>query len=52
MKRWPIIRHIRYFYGVYQVQRWARMWGGAGIGLGFPNPADVDYLNKIWKGEV
>lgn len=52
MKRWWGIRHIRYLYHSYQIQRWARMWGQIGIGLGWANPSDIEYLDKIWKGEA
>ena len=51
MKRWPVIRHVRYFWLAWQVSRWARAWGQAGIGLGVPNQADVAHLEAIWRGE-
>lgn len=52
MKRWWGIRHIRYYWGLWRCQVWADRFGSAGIGLGIINPSDIDYLNKIWKGEV
>lgn len=52
MKRWPIIRHIRYWWGVYRVNRWARMWGQVGIGLGYANPSDLQVLDNIWRGKA
>ena len=50
--RWPVIRHIRYFWGSYRVHRWAAAWYGAGIGLGYPNPSDLAYLEAVWRGEA
>lgn len=52
MNRWWGIRHLRFVVLAYRVQRWARIWGAAGIGLGVPNPADLDYLDKVWRGEL
>lgn len=52
MKRWPIIRHIRFFWFQYRVFRWARMWYEGGIGLGSPNPSDLYWLEEIWKGKA
>ena len=51
MKRWPIIRHIRWLYGSWAVQRYARKWARAGIGLGVPNESDLRVLDAIWRGE-
>ena len=50
--RLPVIRHIRWLWGVYQVHRWARMWGSVGVGLGHINPSDQAVLDAIWKGEA
>ena len=52
MKRWPIIRHVRYYWLSYKLHRWAYSWFSVGIGLGYPNPSDTDYLNRIWRGEI
>lgn len=52
MKRLPIIRHIRYWWASYRVHRWAWSWGQAGIGMGFPNPSDLEHLDRIWRGEA
>ena len=51
MKRWPIIRHVRYYYGVYQVYRHYAEWRKMGY---LPVNADSDYavLDKIWRGEA
>ena len=50
MKRWPIIRHLRYCLGMYRVNRHYAMW----MRLGYlPVHADHDYavLDAIWRGE-
>jgi hypothetical protein len=52
MKRWPIIRHVRWFCLSYRVHRWAAQWGAMGIGLGHPNESDLKTLNDIWRGEA
>ena len=52
MKRWPIIRHIRYWWLRARVYQWAAMWGDVGIGLGVPNEADLAHLERIWRGEA
>jgi len=51
MKRWFIIRHIRYFYLLYQVNRHYELWAKFGM---LPINADKDYdvLDKVWNGEV
>jgi hypothetical protein len=51
MKRLPIIRHIRYWWLRYQVYRWAWHWGQIGIGMGYPNEADLRQLERIWRGD-
>ena len=50
MKRWPIIRHVRYCIGLYRVNRWYAMWSSVGY---LPVNADKDYavLDRIWRGE-
>jgi len=50
MKTWPIIRHIRYFILQDRVFRHARKWSLLGLGLGYPNPSDIEHLNRIWEG--
>lgn len=52
MKRWPGIRHVRWMVWVWRAQRWARLWGMTGIGLGHIHPSDHAWLNAIWYGEV
>ncbi len=52
MKRWPIIRHVRWAYLDWRVHSWAREWGRLGIGTGIPNSADLDHLQAIWDGKA
>lgn len=50
MKRWPIIRHARWLYWHIRFTTW---WNDYGHVLGaFPNPADLEHMEKIWKGEA
>lgn len=50
MKRWPVIRHIRYWVLSIKFALW---WGRAGRHLGaFPNPNDIEYLNAVWRGKA
>lgn len=51
MKRWPIIRHIRWAILDYKAHRWAQYWHKAGVGLGVPNDNDLAYLQAVWDGE-
>lgn len=46
------IRHVRCLWLSWQVHRWAAAWGRCGIGLGHPNPADIEWLRAIWRGEA
>jgi hypothetical protein len=52
MKRWPGIRHLRYYWHRYRCLRHAQMWGRMGIGLGYPNEADLATLDAIWEGRA
>lgn len=52
MRRWPIIRHVRWLYLNWRVHQWAAAWGAMGIGLGSPNQSDLDHLERIWRGEA
>ena len=51
MKRLPVIRHIRYFWGMWRVRTWAALWADVGVGLGVPNESDQRALDAIWRGE-
>lgn len=49
-KRLPIIRHFRYFWHAYWLNRW---WRTVGCQFGlFINPYDIEYLKWIWQGKV
>ena len=48
MKRWPIIRHIRFFYLRWRFNVW---WAAYGQYLGAaPNESDLEHLQKVWEG--
>ncbi len=51
MKRWPIIRHIRYFYWAYRVDRHYRVWRAMTGTLQLYTQYDYDRLDGIWRGE-
>lgn len=51
MKRWPVIRHLRFFWYTWRVFRFAAAMGALGLGLGTPNQHDLDTLDAIWRGE-
>ena len=50
MKKWWGIRHVRYWYLRFRVYQWAEECARHGIGLGYPNPADLEHLEGIRKG--
>lgn len=52
MKRWPIIRHVRYWWLRRRVYNWASFCASFGLGLGHPNEADLEHLERIWRGEA
>lgn len=48
MKRWPIIRHIRWFLEMLSYRAW---WNEVGREHWLaPSPRDVEYLKDIWEG--
>jgi hypothetical protein len=48
--RWPVIRHIRFAILKW---RWLTWWETVGCYLGaVPNPADIDHLDAVWKGDA
>lgn len=51
ISRWLIVRHIRYFVGLYRVNCWYDDWYALGY---LPVHADRDYavLDEIWKGNA
>jgi hypothetical protein len=49
MKRWPLIRHIRWGYALWQMACWYALWSAVGeVG---PAQSDLDILDAIWRGE-
>jgi hypothetical protein len=52
MKRLPGIRHIRWLYHGIRMHIHAQRWASMGIGLGVPNDADLEELQRIWEGKV
>jgi hypothetical protein len=52
LKRWPLVRHVRWLILQHQVYRMARYWGEMGIGLGVPSENDLAYLQEIWDGKA
>lgn len=51
MKRLWGIRYLRWLWAAWRVHRWAQAWARMGIGLGYPNPSDIEHLKMIWRGE-
>ena len=49
--RWPVIRHIRWWWLARATARHAQWWAEHGIGLGFINDSDRRYLDRVWRGE-
>lgn len=47
-KKWPIIRHIRYFYWAWKFDRY---WQNYKHVFLVPNDGDMQYLDAIWRGE-
>jgi hypothetical protein len=48
MKRWPLIRHLRYVWLAYCFNRW---WYTIGRHIWLaPNAADERYLDDVWYG--
>ena len=50
MKRWPIIRHIRYFILQRRLARWWQRYGRHHFLL--VNERDLLYLDRVWRGEA
>jgi len=51
MKRWPIIRHIRYLYWARQADKWYLTWHEDGYYYPVHQHLDQEYLDEIWRGE-
>jgi hypothetical protein len=52
MTRWWGIRHLRYAYYVWRLERWAQDWEALGVGYGVPADADLHHLEDIWHGRA
>jgi hypothetical protein len=50
MKRWPIVRHLRWLYWWWQVERGWRIWVELGLPL-LDRSVDRAMLDDIWNGE-
>jgi len=50
--RAPIIRHVRFFVLRCRVYAFAYEMSKLGIGLGHPNPSDLEHLQAIWDGKA
>jgi hypothetical protein len=50
MKRWPIIRHVRYFIMLRRVNQHYELWRGLGM-LPINRHLDEAVLDAIWRGE-
>ncbi len=52
MKRWPIIRHVRFWWHAWRMQKHYAAYHSMGIGLGIPAKSDIEHLEAIWRGEA
>lgn len=51
MKRWPIIRHIRWYCQLRRVRKWYIMWADMGYHSGNMS-SDERVLDAIWSGKA
>lgn len=50
MKRWPVVRHIRFLYLRWRFESW---WLRCGRYYWLaPNVNDEEYLDAVWRGEA
>lgn len=50
MKRWPVIRHVRWFWLAILFEIW---WRRVGHRHGLvPSQSDLAYLDRVWRGEL
>ena len=50
MKRWPVIRHVRWIWYSYQLMRW---WKQVGQYYWlYPNPEDLHFLKDVREGRA
>lgn len=52
MKRLWGIRHVRFFWALVQLPRWAPIWDQVGIAWGPQHEAALRTLDRIWNGEA
>lgn len=50
MKRLWGIRHLRWLWWSWRVQRWVDRWGSVGLGIGLAAESDRRFLQAIWDG--
>ena len=50
MKRFPIIRHVRFFYLRWRLERWVDYCRDVGVGV-FAQESDWTYLQEVWEGK-
>ncbi|MCC6918925.1 MAG: hypothetical protein IT548_06955 [Alphaproteobacteria bacterium] len=49
MSRWPVIRHARWLWHRFNLNRWNAFW----LSIGYlPNQSDEDHLAAIWRGDA
>lgn len=51
MKRWPIIRHVRWLVLLCRVNKHYAVWLDLGY-LPVYAQQDYDHLDRIWRGEA
>lgn len=51
MKKWPLIRHVRYYWYFYRMTQHYAHWRELGY-LPVHVESDLDALNDIWRGEL
>lgn len=51
VKRWPVIRHVRWLYYHACMQRHYAKWAERGFHDG-NKPHDLCVLDAIWRGEI
>ena len=51
MKTWWGIRHLRWLYYAWQLDRHLTVWAQI-TGLRIPSQRDIDFLYAVWRGEM
>ncbi len=44
------IRHMRWLWLSWRVHRFAQQCAELGLGMGYPNASDLNYLDAVWRG--